>query len=154
MGEEGAMNFQVVVLAGGLSKTMYPLVSKDVPKALLPVGNRPLLSYVLELVEASNIKDIIVVVSGDDAALCVGNWVTEAFHDRLHVKVCAKNIQVSHGLFSVDFLEQLASHGDRGLSYPYIYIYLYFGGFAPVLLCTSLRIDSQGARGLSYLIFI
>ncbi len=109
MGQEAAMNFQVVVLAGGLSKTMYPLVSKDVPKALLPVGNRPLLSYVLELVEASNIKDIIVVVSGDDAALCVGNWVTEAFHDRLRVEVCAKSIQLSHGLFSVDFLEQLAS---------------------------------------------
>jgi len=41
--------------------------------------------------------------------LCVGNWVTEAFHDRLRVEVCAKNIQVSHGLFSVNFLEQLAS---------------------------------------------
>ncbi len=137
MGEEAAMNFQVVVLAGGLSKTMYPLVSKDVPKALLPVGNRPLLSYVLELVEASNIKDIIVVVSGDDAAMCVGNWVTEAFHERLHVKVCAKNIRVSHGLFrAVDFLEQLASHGDRGLSYPYIYIYI-LGGL-PLCFCVLL----------------
>ncbi|CAK9883255.1 unnamed protein product [Sphagnum jensenii] len=107
------MNFQVVVLAGGLSKTMYPLVSKDVPKALLPVGNRPLLSYVLELVEASNIKDIIVVVSGDDAALCVGNWVTEAFHDRLRVEVSGVSEDldtaealraVSHLLTADDFL--------------------------------------------------
>lgn len=84
-----AMGFQVVVLAGGLSKKLYPLVSKDVPKALLPVGNKPVLSYVLELLEASNLKDIIVVVSGEDAALCVGNWVTEAVHDRLRVEVCA-----------------------------------------------------------------
>lgn len=66
----GAMNFQVVVLAGGggLSKKLIPLVSKDLPKALLPVGNRPLISYVLELLEASNIKDLIVVVAGDEAA--------------------------------------------------------------------------------------
>jgi len=82
-----AMGFQVVVLAGGLSKKLYPLVSKDVPKALLPVGNKPVLSYVLELLEASNLKDIIVVVSGEDAALCIGNWVTEAVHDRLRVEV-------------------------------------------------------------------
>ncbi len=57
----------------------------------------------LELVEASNIKDIIVVVSGDDAALCFGNWVTEAFHERLCIEVSAKKIQVSHDLFSVDY---------------------------------------------------
>jgi translation initiation factor eIF-2B subunit gamma len=60
-----------------------------------------LLSYVLELVEASNIKDIIVVVSGDDAALCIGNWVTEAFHDRLCIEVCAKkNPSLTWSVFS------------------------------------------------------
>lgn len=82
-----AMNFQVVVLAGGLSKKLYPLVSKDVPKALLPLGNKPVLSYVLELLEASNLKDIILIAAGEDAALCVGNWVAEAVHDRLRVEV-------------------------------------------------------------------
>lgn len=82
-----AMNFQVVVLAGGLSKKLYPLVSKDVPKALLPLGNKPVLSYVLELLEASNLKDIILVAAGEDAALCVGNWVADAVHDRLRVEV-------------------------------------------------------------------
>lgn len=34
---------------------------QDVPKALLPVANRPVLSYVLELLESNELKDLIVV---------------------------------------------------------------------------------------------
>lgn len=83
------MDFQVVVLAGGTSKELIPLVSKEVPKALLPVANRPVLSYVLELLEQSNLKDLIVVVEGEDAALRVGGWISSAYVDRLHVEVAA-----------------------------------------------------------------
>ncbi|XP_059665475.1 uncharacterized protein LOC132311553 [Cornus florida] len=83
------MDFQVVVLAGGASKNLVPLVSKEVPKALLPVANRPVLSYVLELLEQSNLKDLIVVVEGQDAALQVGAWISGAYVDRLHVEVAA-----------------------------------------------------------------
>ncbi|KAI4345325.1 hypothetical protein L6164_012457 [Bauhinia variegata] len=83
------MDFQVVVLAGGTSKKLVPLVSKEVPKALLPVANQPVLSYVLELVERSNLKDTIVVVEGEEATLRVGGWISGAFVDRLHVEVAA-----------------------------------------------------------------
>ncbi|XP_008808583.1 translation initiation factor eIF-2B subunit gamma [Phoenix dactylifera] len=83
------MDFQVVVLAGGTSKNLAPLVSKEVPKALLPVANRPVLSYVLELLEASNLKELIVVVEGEDAAFRVGGWISGAYVDRLHVEVAA-----------------------------------------------------------------
>ncbi|ONI14218.1 hypothetical protein PRUPE_4G269500 [Prunus persica] len=83
------MDFQVVVLAGGTSKNLVPLVSKEVPKALLPVGNRPVISYVLELLELSNLKDLIVVVEGQDAAVRVGSWISGAYVDRLHVEVAA-----------------------------------------------------------------
>ncbi|BBN08773.1 translation initiation factor eIF-2B subunit gamma [Marchantia polymorpha subsp. ruderalis] len=111
----GAMNFQVVVLAGGggLSKKLIPLVSKDLPKALLPVGNRPLISYVLELLEASNIKDLIVVVAGDEAATQVENWISNAFDDRLNVEVVSVPEdhetadalrKISHRLTADDFL--------------------------------------------------
>lgn len=84
-----AMDFQVVVLGGGLSKKLLPLVSQvsnsnasnqtnfdaillfwsayfclqELPNALLPVANRPVLSYVLEYLELSNLKDLIVVFS-------------------------------------------------------------------------------------------
>ncbi|XP_048232200.1 translation initiation factor eIF-2B subunit gamma isoform X1 [Ricinus communis] len=83
------MDFQVVVLAGGTSKKLVPLVSKEVPKALLPVANRPVLSYVLEQLELSNLKDLIVVVEGQEAALRVGGWISGAYVDRLHVEVAA-----------------------------------------------------------------
>ncbi|GAB4846437.1 hypothetical protein Ancab_025442 [Ancistrocladus abbreviatus] len=81
------MDFQVVVLAGGTSKKLVPLVSKEVPKALLPVANRPVISYVLELLEQSNLKDLIVVVEGEESAFRVGGWISAAFVDRLHIEV-------------------------------------------------------------------
>ncbi|CAH9070671.1 unnamed protein product [Cuscuta europaea] len=83
------MDFQVVVLAGGFSKNLVPLVSKDVPKALLPVANQPVLSYVLDLFEQNNLKDLIVVVEGQNAAALVGAWICSAYVDRLHVEVAA-----------------------------------------------------------------
>ncbi|KAB1227446.1 Translation initiation factor eIF-2B subunit gamma [Morella rubra] len=83
------MDFQVVVLAGDFANKLIPLVSKEVPKALLPVANRPVLSYVLELLEQSNLKDLIVVVEGQDAAVRVGGWISGAYVDRLHVEVAA-----------------------------------------------------------------
>ncbi|XP_076927791.1 uncharacterized protein LOC143591484 [Bidens hawaiensis] len=83
------MDFQVVVLAGGTSNNLQPLVSKDVPKSLLPVANRPVLSYVLDLLEHSNIKHLIVVVEGEDTDGLIQNWISEAYVDRLHVQVAA-----------------------------------------------------------------
>ncbi|CAN0905194.1 Translation initiation factor eIF-2B subunit gamma [Linum grandiflorum] len=82
------MDFQVVVLAGGTSKDLLPLVSKELPKALLPVANRPVLSYVLDQLELCNLKDLIVVVEGEDAALRVSGWISAAYVDR-HVEVVA-----------------------------------------------------------------
>ncbi|KAL6602723.1 hypothetical protein ACP70R_043084 [Stipagrostis hirtigluma subsp. patula] len=83
------MDFQVVVLAGGTSENLSPLVSKDVPKALLPVANRPVLSYVLDLLEANDLNHLIVVVEGHEAARLVGAWVSSAYVDRLSVDVVA-----------------------------------------------------------------
>ncbi|MBA0615472.1 hypothetical protein Godav_015605 [Gossypium davidsonii] len=90
------MDFQVVVLAGGNSKSLTPLVSKvspptllDVPKPLLPVANHPVLYYVLQQLEESNLKDLIVVVEGEDAGLLVGAWISGTFVDRLHVEIAA-----------------------------------------------------------------
>ncbi|BFI30430.1 translation initiation factor eIF-2B subunit gamma [Marchantia polymorpha subsp. ruderalis] len=98
------MNFQGVVLAGG----------GGLSKALLPVENRPLISYVLELMEASNIKDVIVVVAGDEAATQVlENWISNAFDDRLNVEVVSVPEdyetadalrKISHWLITDDFL--------------------------------------------------
>ncbi|CAA6675118.1 unnamed protein product [Spirodela intermedia] len=83
------MDFQVVVLAGGTSRDLAPLVSRELPKALLPVAERPVLSYVLDLLEDSNLKDIIVVVEEEDPEVTtrIGSWVSSAYADRLNVEV-------------------------------------------------------------------
>ncbi|CEP12948.1 hypothetical protein [Parasitella parasitica] len=56
--------FQAVVLAGyGSSNRLYPISEEDsMPKALLPVGNKPVISYTLDWLEKAGIHDIIVVI--------------------------------------------------------------------------------------------
>ncbi|KAI8366403.1 nucleotide-diphospho-sugar transferase [Choanephora cucurbitarum] len=56
--------FQAVILAGyGSSNRLYPISEEEnLPKALLPVGNKPVISYTLEWLEKAGIHDVIVVV--------------------------------------------------------------------------------------------
>ncbi|KAI9474108.1 MAG: nucleotide-diphospho-sugar transferase [Benjaminiella poitrasii] len=56
--------FQAVVLGGyGSSNRLYPISEEDnLPKALLPVGNKPVISYTLEWLEKAGINDIIVII--------------------------------------------------------------------------------------------
>jgi dTDP-glucose pyrophosphorylase len=72
-------SFQVVILAGGECKRMYPLTSAGTVKALLPVGNRPLISYPLRNLAEAGIKNCIVV----SAAAAVA--VTEPAHSQQQV---------------------------------------------------------------------
>ena len=52
---------QAVILAGGEGSRMRPL-TKNRPKAMIPVGGKPILGYVIESVVAAGIRDIVVVV--------------------------------------------------------------------------------------------
>ena len=52
---------RVIILAAGQGKRMLPL-TKDIPKALLPVGNKTLLSRLLEQIIACGVDDITTVV--------------------------------------------------------------------------------------------
>lgn len=52
---------QAVILASGTGARLYPLNGSGSPKALLPVGNRPLLSYPLAMIEASGVHHVIIV---------------------------------------------------------------------------------------------
>jgi translation initiation factor eIF-2B subunit gamma len=57
---QGSLPFQVVILAGGENKKLFPLTSGGV-KALIPVGNRPLISCTLKLLEQAGVSQAIVV---------------------------------------------------------------------------------------------
>jgi len=56
------MEFQAVVLAGGTGTRLYPLTD-GVPKCMLSMANRPLLSYQLDLLERSGFKEALVATS-------------------------------------------------------------------------------------------
>jgi len=52
---------QAVILAAGEGKRVRPL-TRNRPKAMIPVANRPIIEYVIEALVKNGIRDIIVVV--------------------------------------------------------------------------------------------
>ncbi|EAX07011.1 eukaryotic translation initiation factor 2B, subunit 3 gamma, 58kDa, isoform CRA_a [Homo sapiens] len=64
------MEFQAVVMAVGGGSRMTDLTS-SIPKPLLPVGNKPLIWYPLNLLERVGFEEVIVVTTRDvQKALC------------------------------------------------------------------------------------
>ncbi len=51
---------QAVLLASDTGTKLYPLNSPSLPKPLLPVGNRAMLSYPLAMIEDSGIHHVLV----------------------------------------------------------------------------------------------
>lgn len=54
-----------VILAGGLGTRLYPL-TKITNKHLLPIYNRPMVTYPLECLVKAGIKDILIVTGGNN----------------------------------------------------------------------------------------
>jgi glucose-1-phosphate thymidylyltransferase len=52
---------QAVILAAGEGNRVRPL-TKNRPKAMIPVANRPIIGYVIDALVQNGIRDIIVVV--------------------------------------------------------------------------------------------
>ncbi len=52
---------QAVILAAGEGKRLRPLTS-SMPKVMIPVGNKPIMEYVVNALVKNNIRDIIMVV--------------------------------------------------------------------------------------------
>lgn len=53
-----------MILAAGRGSRMYPL-TEDCPKALLPVGNRPLIWYPVHLLESNGFDGTQIIVEVD-----------------------------------------------------------------------------------------
>mmetsp|Transcript_15489 Transcript_15489/g.33608 ORF Transcript_15489/g.33608 Transcript_15489/m.33608 type:complete len:476 (-) Transcript_15489:297-1724(-) len=68
------LGYQAIVLAGGDDKRLYPL-STGVVKALLPVANKPLLSYPLRTLSEAGLRHVYVVVSGEKPAATISSWI-------------------------------------------------------------------------------
>jgi translation initiation factor eIF-2B subunit gamma len=52
-----------VILAGGEGSRLFPLNAAGMPKVLMPVANRPLLTFPLRMLEEGGVTDLIVVSS-------------------------------------------------------------------------------------------
>ncbi|CAI7855941.1 unnamed protein product [Closterium sp. NIES-54] len=81
----GSRTFQAVLLVPTDDNQLYPLTSDELPRVLLPVGGRPLLSYNLELLESCNVQSVLLVIVGADSAAAsrISGWVAQNFHERL-----------------------------------------------------------------------
>ena len=55
-----------IVLAGGLGTRLYPL-TKVTNKHLLPIYNKPMIYYPIELMVDAGIRDILIVTGGNNA---------------------------------------------------------------------------------------
>ncbi len=59
----GALAYNAIVLAGGDDRRLHPLTSSSV-KALMPVANKPLLSYALKSLQDAGLPKVFVVRAG------------------------------------------------------------------------------------------
>lgn len=95
--------FQAVILAGAGGKHLFPLNSAGLPKVLLPVANRPLLTFPLRTLEEAGITDFLVVCEGDAAASAVKSWFSQQHKSGISVEV----VKVAEDLPSVSALRQV-----------------------------------------------
>lgn len=94
---------QAVILASDTGSRLYPLNSSECPKSLLPVGNRPLLSYPLAMIEASSVHHVIIVCSGEETADRVHHWIESGYSGdlRIELKVIPQNLGSADALRAV-----------------------------------------------------
>jgi glucose-1-phosphate thymidylyltransferase len=68
---------QLIVLAAGYATRLYPL-TRDTPKPLLPVANRPMIEHVLAAAAPIAGIDLAIVVTNDRFTSQFDNWAANA----------------------------------------------------------------------------
>lgn len=93
--------FQAVLLAGGAGDRLYPLADV-IPKALLPIANKPMIHYPLCYLEqcAPNINEVIVVYTKK-----VATQISEYFQNSYQGSLQIKSVEVDDGTDSLDALK-------------------------------------------------
>lgn len=73
-----SFGYDAVVLAGGDDKRLFPLCA-GAAKALLPVGNKPLLHYPLRTLSEAGLRHVFVIVSGEKPAASISAWIQSEY---------------------------------------------------------------------------
>jgi NDP-sugar pyrophosphorylase family protein len=55
------MNLQIVIVAGGMAKRLYP-ITKSIPKSLVEVAGKPFIFHQLELLKKNKFKKVVLCV--------------------------------------------------------------------------------------------
>ena len=89
---------KAVVLAAGEGSTPRPLTG-NASKGMLPVGNKPIISYVIEALSECNIRDIVVVVGYKKEK--VMNFLGDGKHLGVKIEYVKQKFQLgtAHALF-------------------------------------------------------
>lgn len=96
-------NIMGVILAGGKGSRMYPF-SEHYPKAILPICNKPLMEYQIEMMKSVGIESIIVVIGhyGFDVVRVMGNG--ERYGIKLHYVDQGQTLGIAHALSKLENL--------------------------------------------------
>lgn len=90
--------------AAGRGNRLYPLTEKH-PKCLLPVGNRPLITYQLDMLERAGFKECIVLVT-PPVAKQVSEYLNSGYEGKVRCQVHMVNDSAQSG--TADALRQAA----------------------------------------------
>ncbi|PNW86040.1 hypothetical protein CHLRE_03g207825v5 [Chlamydomonas reinhardtii] len=101
-------SYQAVVLAGGEDQILYPLTTNTV-KALLPVANKPLISYPLRTLAEAGLRSAILVVIGEKAAASVREWISTEYAGSPGALASCEVVSVPEGYGTADALRAVAS---------------------------------------------
>ncbi|HRK61733.1 MAG TPA: nucleotidyltransferase family protein [Candidatus Omnitrophota bacterium] len=76
---------KAIILAAGFGTRLYPL-TENTPKALLKVGNKSILDYLIEKLDAISIIDEIIIVSNSRFYIDFSVWLNEAkYKKQIHL---------------------------------------------------------------------
>ncbi|KAJ1978853.1 Translation initiation factor eIF-2B subunit gamma [Dimargaris cristalligena] len=80
------LEFQAIILAGNQGN-IYPLAADDnLPKALLPIANRPMIAYPLQWLEATGIQNIIVAICSSSEAKLT-HYLRNVYEGSAHIDI-------------------------------------------------------------------
>ncbi|KAL1931833.1 hypothetical protein VTP01DRAFT_8889 [Rhizomucor pusillus] len=104
--------FQAVVLAGyGSTNRLYPISEEDnLPKALLPVANKPIISYTLDWLEKAGIHEAFLLIQASGTAhQKLSAYIARGYQGNVHCHV----VSVNEDCGTADALRSIKDRIDR-----------------------------------------
>ena len=155
---------KAIILAAGYATRLYPL-TKNFPKALLPIADKPIINYLLDELETLPELNQVHVVSNHRFIGHFENWLNELNqakrYERLHIQVWddgtsndeTKLGAVGDSQFVIDQAklddELLVAAADNFFTFPLIQFYNDFKSHQCDTLCAARMTDLNSLRRMA-----